>query len=498
MKISKIKIIFFFLFYAGQSHAQSDRTRLEIDTDKGCKYAEFVTSDRIQIRKQLSISWTGYCENGYISGEGTLTLKGIEADTTVIKTTFSNGLENGQGESKNESPKGRSFFIGNWKDGMRTNGMLEIYPQGASPFKYEGEFSDGKYNGFGKFTRDGTLYEGSYKNGIPDGKGKWIYPNGNSYEGEIKENKLAGKGIYKYANGTVIEGSFLNGSADGYAKASYTNGDNYEGNWVQGNRTGKGKYFFSSSGNVYEGEYLNNQSNGKGKLTYKNSTVDEGEFVNGLIVKGTRKYADGGIDEGEFKSNKLNGKGIRKFPNGGIDEGEFIDGILNGRATIKASNGDHVEGFFKDGKLNGQGKIILKNGTIIEGEHLNGELTKGKIIFTSGQIDEGTYSNRKLNGKGKIISPNGVISEGNYVDGKPDGLMTITSKDGQRSTVTYSNGVVVSQNPPTNPPASPQQQSIASQNDAPLNFDDAKRKCLSIGFKEKSEQFGKCVLQLSK
>ena len=143
MKISKIKIIFFFLFYAGQSHAQSDRTRLEIDTDKGCKYAEFVTSDRIQIRKQLSISWTGYCENGYISGEGTLTLKGIEADTTVIKTTFSNGLENGQGESKNESPKGRSFFIGNWKDGMRTNGMLEIYPQGASPFKYECEFSDG-------------------------------------------------------------------------------------------------------------------------------------------------------------------------------------------------------------------------------------------------------------------------------------------------------------------------------------------------------------------
>jgi len=477
MKITKINFFVFFSFLvcAGQSNAQSERIRVEVDTDKGCKYVEFDTTDRVQIRKQLMASWSGGCEGGYLNGIGTLTLKGIEEDIAEIKTTFKNGVEDGQGEVKAESPKGKSLFVGSWKDGMRTKGVLEIYPQGASPFKYEGEFSDGKYNGYGKLTRDGAVYEGNHKNGIPDGKGKWTYQNGNSYEGEIKGNKLIGKGIYKYSDGTVIDGNFQNGEAEGFAKTVFNSGDTFEGIYANGKLV-KGVYYFKSTGNIYEGEFVNGKFNGRGVLKYKNSAVDQGEFVDGFIVKGTRKYADGGVYEGEFSLGKRQGQGVLKF-----------------------ANGDFYNGYFVDEKYSGLGKLTGKSsGLTAEGEYLNGELTKGKITFASGQIDEGTYSNRKLNGKGKIISPNGVITEGNYVDGKLDGLATITSKSGQITTVTYANGVAINQNPPASPPASPQQQSSTSQNDSPLNFDDAKKKCLSIGFKEKSDQFGKCVLQLSK
>jgi hypothetical protein len=477
MKITKINFFVFFSFLvcAGQSNAQSERIRVEVDTDKGCKYVEFDTTDRVQIRKQLMASWSGRCEGGYINGIGTLTLKGIEEDTAEIKTTFKNGVEDGQGEVSAESPKGKSLFIGSWKDGMRTKGILEAYPQGASSFKYEGEFSDGKFNGYGKLTRDGAIYEGNHKNGIPDGKGKWIYQNGNSYEGEIKENKLTGKGVYKYSDGTVIDGNFLNGMADGFAKTIFNSGDTFEGLYANG-KIAKGTYYFKSTGNLYDGEFVNGKFSGKGVLKYKSNGIDQGEFFEGFLSKGTRKYGDGGIYEGEFVLGKRQGKGILRF-----------------------SNGDLYEGYFLEDKYSGAGKLIGKsNGLIAEGEFLNGELVKGKITFPNGQIDEGTYSNRKLNGKGKIISPNGVITEGNYVDGKLDGLATITLKNGQITTATYANGVVVNQNPPPSPPASPQQQSSASQNDSPLNFDDAKKKCLSIGFKEKSEQFGKCVLQLSK
>jgi hypothetical protein len=59
-------------------------------------------------------------------------------------------------------------------------------------------------------------------------KGK-LHINGNIYEGEFKNNKFNGKGIYKFQCGDVYVGSFIDGLKNGKGKFEYYNGNFYEG-----------------------------------------------------------------------------------------------------------------------------------------------------------------------------------------------------------------------------------------------------------------------------
>ena len=59
-----------------------------------------------------------------------------------------------------------------------------------------------------------------------------------TYEGECKKNKAEGKGIA--AGEDSYTGEFKNGYPDGTGKYVWKNGDWYEGNWRKGLREGKG------------------------------------------------------------------------------------------------------------------------------------------------------------------------------------------------------------------------------------------------------------------
>ena len=82
---------------------------------------------------------------------------------------------------------------------------------------YGGEIKDGKPHGKGvlKYYQDGKLegrYIGDFKNGLREGKGKWIH-NNFSYEGELKQDRLHGKGklIHK---GVVTAGYWFEGTIE--------------------------------------------------------------------------------------------------------------------------------------------------------------------------------------------------------------------------------------------------------------------------------------------
>ena len=62
--------------------------------------------------------------------------------------------------------------------------------------KYEGQFVDGRFDGFGVFTKnDGTKYEGAFKEGRVEGAGKVTFPDGTNgkprQEGSFADRKLA-------------------------------------------------------------------------------------------------------------------------------------------------------------------------------------------------------------------------------------------------------------------------------------------------------------------
>ena len=42
--------------------------------------------------------------------------------------------------------------------------------------------------------KNGGIYEGEWKNGMRDGKGKYVWPDRSYYEGDWVEDKACGKG----------------------------------------------------------------------------------------------------------------------------------------------------------------------------------------------------------------------------------------------------------------------------------------------------------------
>jgi hypothetical protein len=94
------------------------------------------------------------------------------------------GLMDGYGDIIYDNDK--MSFQGQWKNGVKINGILKNYETDIS---YEGELRNDEAHGKGKITfSDDTFYEGEWKNNVRNGEGKMTYSNGSVYEGEWKDD----------------------------------------------------------------------------------------------------------------------------------------------------------------------------------------------------------------------------------------------------------------------------------------------------------------------
>ena len=71
---------------------------------------------------------------------------------------------------------------------------------------------------------DGSVYEGTFKNGRQDGTGTYTLPNGYIYTGAWVDGQIKGQGTARYPNGSVYEGSFEKGKPVGTGKITFPDG----------------------------------------------------------------------------------------------------------------------------------------------------------------------------------------------------------------------------------------------------------------------------------
>jgi hypothetical protein len=76
--------------------------------------------------------------------------------------------------------------------------------------------------------------------GQREGRGKYVFADGDVYEGEWKANKQEGRGISRYASGGVYEGEFKAGEKDGQGTYLYASGDIEVGFYKVDIRVGEG------------------------------------------------------------------------------------------------------------------------------------------------------------------------------------------------------------------------------------------------------------------
>ena len=320
------------------------------------------------------------------------------------------------------------FNVFQIKEGKGT----EFYNKEFSPIKYEGQFQNGKYNGFGilYYSSGGKLLEAYWKDGQAHGYGTQYNENGNiKYQGKYCQGKFFAKGTLYHQNGQkFFEGNFKEGESDGYG-ISYSSDEKieYEGYWSNGMKHGYGTFNDSDGQKHYEGNFVNDLKNGYGKQYYCDGStrIYEGNFLkNDWDGYGSRYDINGGlVVEGHWKRNLIekielteNSQNknfyVKFYP---YDEvyyiGELTSDFPKNRPSIENGKGQLISkkfgsilysGAFVDGNKQGFGTSFHKtNGSVLYiGQfHENQRKGRGTLYYENGRICskgfwlEGYYTN---------------------------------------------------------------------------------------------------------
>lgn len=194
-------------------------------------------------------------------------------------------------------------------------------------------------------------------------------------------------------------------------------GEKYEGTFKMGSKMrGTTKY---PNGDVYEGEYENDKKNGQGMY----------------------RWSDGNVYNGEWKDDNRNGQGMYTWTDGNVYEGGFKDGDLHGQGTLKFPNGEALTGEWKDGEANGQGKYTWPNGRAYEGEFKDSKFYgQGTMKYSNGRVYTGGWDNNLRNGKGKLKFSNGDVYFGKWKDDERQDKGVYRFADGLFESREYENG----------------------------------------------------------
>jgi hypothetical protein len=88
---------------------------------------------------------------------------------------------------------------------------------------------------------DGSIYEGSWRDGARHGRGTFVGPLGTRYEGQWKDGEKHGRGTITYLNGIQYSGEWQKGKRHGYGVEGRPGSKGKEGYWMHDEYVGKEK-----------------------------------------------------------------------------------------------------------------------------------------------------------------------------------------------------------------------------------------------------------------
>jgi len=287
--------------------------------------------------------------------------------------------------------------------------LLDPYYSEGVTFKWEGSCINGKADGHGKLTKymNGeieSIYEGEYKNGIREGKGKFTHIGDKS----------------------VLECTFHNGQA-----------------------VGLGTYVLEGA-HKYVGEIVNYRSHGKGIMTFANGAKFEGFSVADRMYTGKYTKYDGTITylQKYYPVEKIieNTSGYK--PEIGVRVTEYFDDKWN-RCKQKDASFYRLVTYESDNKPKGVVKDFYISGQLqseftavfldYEDEGKNFYEGEATWYFKNGKIEQKRYYyNNKINGENTYYYDNGQIASiANYDGGDLDGTYQQWYKTGKPKITAY-------------------------------------------------------------
>ena len=85
------------------------------------------------------------------------------------------------------------------------------------------------------------MYYGAFQAGKKNGKGIYMWPNGQTYDGEFRNDECSGFGILHYPDGKRFEGPWKEGKKHGKGIYAWPNGAKYHVNYIDGVKKDAGR-----------------------------------------------------------------------------------------------------------------------------------------------------------------------------------------------------------------------------------------------------------------
>ncbi len=128
-------------------------------------------------------------------------------------------------------------------------------PEWIDPkFVWEG-IGEYVWKGFGEKDTN-PKYQGEVENGVPNGLGFIIYPDGGKYVGSWKNGEKYGHGTFTYYFGSKYVGSWKNGNRNGQGIMVFPDGSKYVGKYKDGYRWNGIRY--DKDGKIW-GKFVNGE-----------------------------------------------------------------------------------------------------------------------------------------------------------------------------------------------------------------------------------------------
>jgi len=162
------------------------------------------------------------------------------------------------------------------------------------------------------------LYQGARDSEFTkEGVGRTLFPSGDMFCGEYKDNKRHGLGTYYWASkGMMYTGRWRNNVRDGVGRMVFPDGGRYLGAWSGNKRNGEGRYTYPD-GSSYNGAWIDDVKNGFGTYTFVDGSQYIGSYVDGEFVSGEWRMAGGATRYfGAFQNDKPVGSGVFVFKHG--------------------------------------------------------------------------------------------------------------------------------------------------------------------------------------
>jgi len=352
--------------------------------------------------------------------------------------TYPNGDAH-DGEWKDGEPHGKGIFrsadgsieYSMYEAGKKVGSTAVLTPKSNVPASsYFGTlFFDKKTRPVRKMLYNDDGHWGSFEGDVDEagdrqGKGKMTYNNGNYYEGGFVDSKFeCDRGVYHWADGDEYEGSWKAGERDGKGRFQNMNGSV---EYVQYEHSeAKGDGLLWSADRKIAHKTLDGYRKSKISLTMAANLAKEmfdlpvpklatsavsSSFFSSLFA--TRKagpdgnmlykdHGNWGSYDGELdEAGHRQGKGKMTYACGDYYKGYFVDDTYDcDRGVYHWADGEEYDGGWKAGERHGKGCFENADGTVEYSNFENGEPTGEGVTFSADH--ETAYT--LLDGKKKLV-----------------------------------------------------------------------------------------------